>query len=512
MTLLSFVRIPFCASVLATASLPASAVTCEALARLTLPATSISKAERMAAGSFAPPAGATIPDLPALCRVTGSIKPSSDSDIGFEVWLPSESWNGKFEGFGNVGFGGSIPFAQMAVAIRAGYATAASDTGHRAGQADAGWGKHPEKVVDFGYRAVHETADKAKALVSAFYATGPRRAYFNSCSAGGRQALMEAQRYPADYDGIIAGDPANYYTHLFSGVIWDVQALAEPGAYIPPSKLPAIQAATLAACGAADGIIDRPDRCRFDPGMLLCKGAESDVCLTPRQVTTLSKLYSGAVNSKDEQIFPGHLPGAENGPGGWISIIGPNLESSANYVAATNVFRNLVYNDPGWNFYSADLDRDVKLADEKLGRILNATDPDLTKFNERGGKLILYHGWNDPSISALNTISYYRDIVSKMGAKQADGFVRLFLVPGMLHCGGGPGPNSFGQAGVADGPPQDNLASALENWVDQGVAPERIVAKGGGQTRPLCAYPQVAKYNGTGNAEDASSFSCTVPH
>ena len=319
MTLLSFVRIPFCASVLATASLPASAVTCEALARLTLPATSISKAERMAAGSFAPPAGATIPDLPAFCRVTGSIKPSSDSDIGFEVWLPPEkSGICKFEGFGNVGFGGSIPFAQMAVAIRAGYATAASDSGHRAGQADAGWGKHPEKVVDFGYRAVHETADKAKALVSAFYATGPRRAYFNSCSAGGRQAL-ETWRHnviPQTTTALSPAYPANYYTHLFSGVIWDVQALAVPGAYIPPSKLPAIQAATLAAvkCCRRHHRSPRPLPVRSWHAALQRGRIRRVPNATASHDLEQALFRSGQQQGRTD--FPlGHLPGAENGPG-----------------------------------------------------------------------------------------------------------------------------------------------------------------------------------------------------
>ena len=268
---------------------PASAGTCSDLAKLTIKDTTITTADAVSAGAFTPPEGPAIQDMPAFCRVAGVIKPTGDSNIQFEVWMPSSGWNGKFQGIGNGGFAGSIGYATMAGAVKHGYATASTDTGHHAGGVDASWALgHPEKIADFGYRAIHETADKAKAIIRAFYGDGPKRSYFSSCSNGGRQALMEAQRYPADYDGIIAGAPAYYWTHLLTAAIWDMQAtLADPASYIPPTKIPAIEAATLEACdaldGVKDGVIDNPVQCHFDPSKLLCKDADSDACLTGPQ-------------------------------------------------------------------------------------------------------------------------------------------------------------------------------------------------------------------------------------
>src|SRR5579872_2584057 len=274
------------------------AANCEDLTKLSRDGLSIT-AVPVLAGTFTPPSGRPIPNLPAFCRVTGSIKPSSDSNIQFEAWLPSSGWNGKFEGTGNGGFAGSINYGSMAAALSHGYATASTDTGHQAGGTDATWALgHPEKIVDFGYRAIHETADKAKAITRAFYGQGPRHSYFSSCSNGGRQALMEAQRFPADYDGIIAVAPANFWTHLLTQAIWDVQAtMQDPSSYISEKKLPALEAAVLAQCDAADGVkdgvLDDPSRCHFDPSELLCKGAESDSCLTMPQVSALKKIYAG---------------------------------------------------------------------------------------------------------------------------------------------------------------------------------------------------------------------------
>src|ERR1700737_2073574 len=253
--------------------IPAAAATCESLATLGRAGTTITTAESVAGGSFKPPGGGAIEKLPAFCRGAGVIKPSSDSEIAFEVWLPSSGWNGKFQGVGNGGFAGSITFPGLASALRRGFATAATDTGHAAGVTDAKWALgHHEKVVDFGYRAVHETAETAKAVIAAFYGDGPKKSYFSSCSNGGREALMEAQRYPADYDGIVAGAPANHWTHLLSSAAAGVRAtLGEPESYIPAAKLPAIQAAALAQCDAADGVtdgvIENPLACRFDPSV-----------------------------------------------------------------------------------------------------------------------------------------------------------------------------------------------------------------------------------------------------
>lgn len=509
-------------------AVPGRAADCEGLARLALPHASITKAESVTTGSFTPPGGRPIANLPAFCRVVGVIRPSSDSDIRFEVWMPASGWNGKLQGVGNGGFAGSIEFAGMSAAMARGYATASTDTGHNGGSTDAGWALgHPEKATDFGYRAIHETAGKAKTLIAAYYGGAPRRSYFNACSNGGRQALMEAQRFPADYDGIVAGAPANFWTHLLAAASWDLQAtLEEPGSYIPAGKLPAITAAALAACdsldGIKDGVIDDPSQCRFDPAVLLCKGPESGSCLTAPQVAALKKIYGGPRDSKGAQLFPGYSPGGEAETGGWATwITGAAPEQSLLFAFGTQFFKNMVYGDPAWDFRTFQVDRDAKAADDRMARALNATDPDLRRFQERGGKLILYHGWSDAAIPATNTIDYYRSVLSRMGARQSGAFLRLFMVPGMQHCGGGSGPNVFGQAGAPQGDPQRDIAAALERWVESGVAPERIVAtkyksgtnpsSGALRTRPLCSYPQVARWNGTGSTDDAANFSCVNP-
>lgn len=518
-------RLPIIAlafAALATAA-PASQP-CENLAKLDLPATTISRAESVPAGAFTPPAGKAISNLPAFCRVAGVIKPSTDSNIQFEVWMPASGWNGKFQGVGNGGFAGDIGYQQMGNAIANGYATASTDTGHQAGGTDAAWAlHHPEKIADFGYRAIHETAVKAKAILQAFYGDGPKRSYFSSCSNGGRQALMEAQRYPEDYDGIIAGAPANYWTHLLANAVWDDLALnGEKDSYIPAKKLRAIEAAALAACdsrdGVQDGVIENPPRCRFDPGVQLCQGPETDSCLTAPQVTALKKLYAGGRNSRGP-IFPGYSPGGEAQAGGWsIWITGAAPERSLMHAFGTQFFKNMVFDDASWDYHTFNADRDTKAAEQKQTRNLNATDADLSRFRARGGKLILYHGWSDAAIAAQNTVDYYRGVVAKMGAQKAGTFVRLFMVPGMQHCGGGAGPNSFGQFTVSTGDAGRDIGAALEHWVEKGAAPERIVAAKHKsdldpkseivRTRPLCAWPLVARYKGSGSTDDAANFEC----
>jgi feruloyl esterase len=508
----------------ALASAAHAAQTCETLTKLDLPATSITLAESVAAGSFTPPVGKAPPNMPAFCRVEGTIKPSSDSSIYFEVWMPASNWNRKFQGAGNGGFAGAIGYDQLMNAVAHNYATAATDTGHHAGGTDASWAlDHPEKIADFGYRAIHETAVKAKAILHAFYGDVPQRSYFSSCSNGGRQALMEAQRYPEDYDGIVAGAPANYWTHLLANAAWDNLALfGEKDSYIPPKKLPAIQNAALAACdaldGVKDGVIEDPSHCHFDPAVLECQGAESDSCLTAPQVTALKKLYAGGRNSHG-QLFPGYSPGGEAESGGWaVWITGPSPEHSLMYTFSTQFYKNMVFDNAAWDYHTFNADRDTKAADDKQSGNLNATDAKLNRFRERGGKLILYHGWSDAAIAPQNTIDYYDSVVAKMGAQQAAGFVRLFMVPGMQHCGGGSGTSSFGQYPGFSGDPDRDMDAALERWVEKGVAPERIVAakrksdfdpaSAVVRTRPLCAYPLVAHYQGNGSTDDAANFVC----
>ena len=499
--------------VAAAGSLPGA--DCGALSALKLKDTSIT-AQEIAAGTFTPPSGpaSLYKDLPAFCRVQGVIKPSADSDIQFEVWLPASGWNGKYQGVGNGGFAGSIGLNLLAAGVRSGYATSSTDTGHKGGVTDGEWALgHYEKVVDFGYRGIHETADKSKAIVQAFYGGAAKKSYFTGCSNGGRQALLEAQRYPADYDGIIAGAPANFLTHHISGFVWNAQAL-EAG-QIPMTKLKAIEAATLESCdaidGVKDGVIDDPTKCHFDPAKLLCSGAESDACLTQAQVTSLKKIYAGPKNSKGEQIFPGYLPGGETGLTGWaawLTGMGPN--KSLQFAFARGFFSDMIFNDANWDYHAFNFDRDVKIADDKGARIFNATDPNLKAFENRGGKLILFHGWSDAAIAPVNTVDYYESVVTKMGSKQSAAFAQLYMVPGMQHCSGGPGPNEFGALAPNNLDPEHSMTRSLERWVEEGVAPEKVIAKNGARTRPLCPYPQVARYKGTGSTDDASNFACAA--
>jgi hypothetical protein len=506
----------------------AMAASCDSLATLTLPGTTIFTAQAVPAGSFTPPGSPPINNLPAFCRVAGVLRPTTDSNIQFEVWLPSSGWNGKFQGIGNGGFAGAINFTGLGVAVSHGYATASTDTGHQAAITDGAWALgHREKLIDFGYRAIHETTEKGKAIVRAFYGEQPRHSYFNSCSNGGRQALMEAQRYPADYDGILAGAPANHWTHLLTGALWNAQATtSDPASYIPSSKIPAIEAAALAACdaldGVNDGVIDDPSRCQFDPAVLLCSGPESKTCLTQPQTAALKKIYSGPRNSKGEQLFPGYSPGGETGFNGWQGwITGASPAKSFQFAFASQFFQNMVYEDPAWDYHTFDIDHAPKVADDKVAGILNATDPDLKRFQKRGGKLIVYHGWSDAAIPPVNAINYYQTVVSKMGAKDTGSFVKLYMVPGMQHCSGGPGPNVFGQSTVAESDPQHDISAALELWVEQGTAPNEIVATkykgdtpatGVLRTRPLCAYPLVAHWKGTGSTDEAANFGCVKPN
>ena len=498
----------------------AAAISCEQLTKLSLPNTFIDKAETVATGVYQ-----NIRDLPPFCRVAGSIRPTPDSDIRFEAWLPVSGWNGKFQGIGNGGFAGTIGYGGLGGAVRAGYAAASTDTGHGAGKGiDASWALgHPEKIVDYGHRAIHETAVKGKAIVTAFYGSAPKRSYFSACSNGGRQALMEAQRYPEDYDGIIAGAPANNFTRLLSSMVWGMKAmLTEPGDYIPASKLKAIQTAVLASCDAndkvTDGAIEEPTSCRPNLEALRCQGAESDSCLTVAQLTALKKIYAGPTDAKGRSLYPGFSPGGEADAGGWAPwIVGKDREQSAHFGFGTQLFKNMVYSDAKWDYRGFDLERDLKAADEKMGPVLNAIDPDLRPFLKRGGKLILFHGWCDAAIPAESTIQYYRSVMKKTGAKTAHSGVRLFMAPGVQHCGGGAGANLFGQGGPTAGVDAGaDMNAALERWVEQGVAPDSIAASRRSQgkvekTHPLCAYPAVAVWKGSGSTDDAGNFQCAAP-
>jgi feruloyl esterase len=493
-----------------TAAPPAS---CASLASMVLPDTTVTAAEEATGPSFTPPGNPAINNVPRFCRVAATTKPA----VKFEVWMPLANWNGKFQGVGNGANAGSIVYGAMATALRRGYATASTDTGHATTNArDGAWALgHPELVADFGYRAVHVTADNAKQIVQAFYGQRASQSYFMSCSTGGRQALMEAQRFPDDYDGIIAGAPAANWTRFQTGGhLWITLALnKDPESYLPASKLQILGNAVNAACdkidGIADGVLDDPRTCRFNPEVLTCRdGKDAPSCLTPKQVAAVKEIWSGSRN-KSGQVYPGYMPGAE-AAGGWSAYMtGSGPVSGNHWEQAENTVKYMVFENSKWDFRTFDYDKDLAFAEAKLGKTFDAFDPDLSRFRQRGGKLILYHGWNDPSISPLNTINYYDRVVSllqKTGSRaqaeaQAQEFVRLFMVPGMLHCGGGPGPNSF------------DMLSALESWVEQKQAPERVVASHAtngvvDRTRPLCVYPKVAVHTGRGSTDEAANFVC----
>ncbi len=472
---------------LASAAAVASAQdSCEKLSAAKIPNATITLAQTQAAGAFnGPPepfsgvdVSALYKSLPAFCRVVAEAKPTSDSDIKLEVWLPVSGWNGKLQGIGNGGFAGIIDDMQLGTALKAGYAATATDTGHTGTPIDAAWAiGHPEKVIDFGHRGIHEMTRVAKAVAQAYYAKAPRRSYFAGCSDGGRESLMEAQRYPEDYDGILAGAPANYWTALLTQAAADIQALySDPASFIPPAKIQTIATAVKAACdqldGVQDGVLNDPRDCHFDPATIQCKdGEESDKCLSAAQVVALKKLYAGPSDSHGHQVFPGYLPGAEEGEGGWgLWITGPAPLQSLMSFFGMGFFSNMVYEKHDWDYKTFTVDAGLKAAEEKTASALNAVDANLAPFKARGGKLILYHGWNDPAISALNTINYYGNVIAKLGQKDTDSFVRLYMVPGMQHCGDGPGADSFGQVGgLVFDDPAHSIDAALEQWVEKGI-------------------------------------------
>ena len=505
----------------------AQAVACEDLHTLQLNQTTITESIRVPAGTFKDPGGPwPAEDVPERCQVKGVIRPTSDSEIHFEIWMPTASWNHKLQGSGNGGFAGALNYQSGIVqSLQRGYAGVTTDTGHIAKGEDASWAiGHPEKIVDFAHRAIHLMTVNAKAVVKAYYGDGPKHSYFASCSNGGRQALMLAQRYPTDYDGIIAGAPANDWTGLMLEFVWNQQTVMKPGAFIPPDHVPALQAEVNRQCNARDGVIGAPQSCRFKPEGLLCQGAESNSCLTRPQIESLQAIYQGMRAAHGEMTFSGFTPGAEVGSwSGWILGAKPGESAEARF--GSGFVGAMVQQDANWKIEQFDFDRDAPRIIQQFGPLMNATDPDLSKFASRGGKLILFHGWADAAVPPLNTIRYFENVGAKMGTQRRSQFVRLFMAPGMQHCFGGPGPSIFGEHTAARQPPDpdSDLAAALERWVEGGAAPETVRAvkpkdllagafgspKGGVErTGLLCAYPKRAKWNGTAGADDAANSTC----
>jgi len=461
---------------------------CGELKGATLPDTTVTAAETVPAA----------PAVPAHCRIAAVLAPSPDSHIEIEVWLPASGWNGKLEVVGNGGWAGVISTGAMAQALREGYATASTDTGHKGGSGVFAVGHH-EQVVDFGYRSMHELTVAAKAMVTAYYRRPARLSYYNGCSTGGRQGMMEAQRYPDDFDAIVAGAPVYNQIHLNTAqVSLQVDMLRDQSLILPRSKVDVLAKAVLNACdaqdGVKDGIVSNPLACTFDPIVLQCRGsADGPDCLTTKQAQSARQAYAPVKTRSGEVVYPGHAFGFENGwripqPG---APINPLFGDMPRYIARQ---------DANWDVMTFDLERDLAGAVNTAG-FIEANDPNLARFKARGGKLLFYHGWADPGPAPANTIHYYQEVVKALGGTKQDGWMRLFLLPGVGHCGGGVGPD------------QADYMAALERWKERDIAPESITAAkvAGGRvtmTRPICAYPEVATYRGTGSTNDAANFTC----
>jgi hypothetical protein len=508
----------------------AAASTCANLTDFLLPRTKVTLARSYRAGELV--SGVTTAPV-GLCRVAGTSKPSSGSNIRFEVWIPTHGrWNGKYEQIGNGGFAGTIWVSYVADAVSRGYAAAATDDGTSGPPLGAvTFIGHPDVLKDFGYRAIKVTTDNSKAIIKRLTGKKPSYSYFSGCSDGGREALMEAQRYPNDFNGIIVGSPANDLVGLGASMLWNMQALLAgprthgvPDAYIPANKITLLSKLAISKCVGKDGgvstdtFLNDPTTCHFDAAVAQCAaGQDPATCVTPAQVGAVEKLYSGPHNSAGELLFPGYEPGTGSNTTDWPQwLVGTSSTSPGSQCAMAAAFWcNAVLGKPTCPFL--ELNGEFETATKSIALMANSTNPDLTQFRGRGGKLIQYAGWADTAIAPENGLNYYRKVGSVMG--DAHGFYRVFMAPGMAHCYGGPGPNSFGN-GDNDGPVIDakhDLLKALEMWVERGVAPDTIIAtkylddipaRGVAFQRPLCPYPKISSYNGYGKIADPSSFRC----
>jgi feruloyl esterase len=446
------------------------------------------------------PGGSTaaLDNLPAFCRITTTLKPTSDSDIHAEIWLPTTTWNGKFLAVGSGGWGGSMAYQKMAAALRRGYATSATDDGHTGSSASFIMG-HPQKLVDFAYRAEHEMTVEAKSLIKAFYGRDARYSYWDGCSGGGREGLLQAFRYPEEFDGIIAGDPANIRRNAWA--LWlATQTFKDPAAYIPPEKYPMIHRAVLDACdandGLKDGLIGDPESCHVDLKALACKASDRPDCLTQRQVQTAQTIMSPATDAKGNVVFPRLEPGTELR---WARLAGGPQPAEL----FLDEFRYVVYQKPDWDWRTFDLERDAAKANA-VDKDVDELNPQLGPFAKHGGKLLLYHGWADQQVAPGSSIDFYKSTITGSADTAAGSdWARLFMFPGMGHCAGGEGPDTFDEIGL------------IEQWVEQGKAPAQIIAAHStagkvDRTRPICPYPQTAHYNGHGSIDEASSFTCSA--
>ncbi len=488
----------------------ADAATCDSLARLALPNTTITLAQTVAAGSFVAPGrggapGQPLGDLPEFCRVMASLKPSADSDIRMELWMPAAAaWNGKLRGTGNGGLGGGTGANANALAngVRRGYATAGNNTGH---EGDSSYAlSHPERIKDFGYRAAHEMTVASKRLIEEFYGRAPKFSYMAEGGGGTIAALSSAQRYPADYDTIAVTGMSSYLTRHTFGQMWIWQAThTDAASFIPPAKYPVLHTAALDACdaldGLKDGLIGDVERCRFDPAVTLCKAGDAADCLTAPQVEAAKKIYAGPRNPRTgDEIYSPLYPGSELG---WGQLAGGDQPLGI----PVEFFKFYVFRDPAWDYKTRPInfDSDVTASNRAEIQPVNAVDPDLGRFFARGGKLLLVDGWADSAVPPKVAINYYRAVVRKLGAEKVKASMRFFMVPGMGHGPGTGGDENF----------NFDALGLIEQWKENGKAPDELIVthfkngKGIG-TRLVCQYPKVAVYRGTGNVEDSASYSC----
>ncbi|SFV00516.1 tannase/feruloyl esterase family alpha/beta hydrolase [Pseudoduganella namucuonensis] len=522
---------------------------CASLSTLKLDGVEIIQARAIADGVFEEDnatgrAGRVFRGLPGFCRVRGVARPVPGSQIEFDIWLPLKGWTRRLHMIGNGAYSSNIGYLQMINRLRAGDVAVATDTGHKGSELTFAIGK-PESIFDFSHRAVHTTVNVAKAVTKAYYAAAPAYSYFSGCSTGGYQGLMEAQRYPEDFDGIIAGAPGNNRTALTLAFLWNYHVNHRPGEVtpiLPQTKLPMITAAAVQACdaldGVKDGVINDPQACRFDPAALLCKAGDEAGCLTGEQVEVVRKLYAGPVDARNgKRIYPGYPVGSEgitvgedDAHPGWSNYWANHKKPGE--PLRLDFFRHWVYNDANWDWRAFNWGSDVDAVLARIGATFDANNPDLRRFRARKGKLLMFMGWQDPVGAAGEAINYYNAVeaTSPKTSEQArredtQDFLRLYMVPGMAHCAGGPGATHFNSATRDSMPPvndaKHDMAIALQDWVERGVAPQALIAtrfEPGAKAdrkiifqRPLCVYPQVARYTG-GPSESAASFSCVNPN
>jgi feruloyl esterase len=472
---------------------------CEQIRAVPLERAQVTSAQVVPAGPFVPPgtespANTDSKPIPAHCRVALVLEPTTDSNINVELWMPTERWNGKFLAVGNGGWAGRIQrYDDMQEALRRGYATAGTDTGHSAADGPDGmFGLgHPEKVVDFAYRAIHDMSVKSKRLIAAFYTPPLDYSYFKGCSTGGRQAVMAAQRYPGDFDGIIAGALANRHIYMHTaGVARRIDVARHPERAISAQKAQLVTDAMMKQCDTLhEGFLNNPRQCSFDLKTLQCSGQASDSCLSEAEMHSVDVFYNGLYSKNGKLIFSGQALG------------NPMRELKPTDVdgGVSDTVRILAFQNPHYDWHTFDLDRDMPRIAAAVGYV-DAVDPDLRAFKAHGGKLLLYAGWSDTGISPENTVLYYESVLEEMGSAQDD-WMRLFMVPGMGHCRGGDGAHTF-----------DTIAT-LEQWREQGTAPKQILGSNpaSGLTRPLCPYPQYAAYSGSGDLRNAKNWSCVSP-